>query len=67
MAEQQLSAVQLAKVQPGDGAPHKESVVMEMLRSAALNIFTEYLAEDVSFSKISFEYLNLKYLHRNNI
>ncbi|XP_030848222.1 sorting nexin-13 isoform X2 [Strongylocentrotus purpuratus] len=48
MAEQQLSAVQLAKVQPGDGAPHKESVVMEMLRSAALNIFTEYLAEDAT-------------------
>ncbi|XP_041478233.1 sorting nexin-13-like isoform X2 [Lytechinus variegatus] len=48
MAEQQLSAVQLSKVQPADGAPQKESDVMEMLRAAALNIFTEYLAEDAT-------------------
>ena len=47
MAEQQLSAVHLSKIQPGEGAQQKETDVVEMLRNAALNIFTEYLAEDV--------------------
>ncbi|XP_071484114.1 sorting nexin-13-like [Diadema antillarum] len=48
MAEQQLSAIHLAKVQPNEGAPQKEAAAIEMLRSAALNIFTEYLAEDAT-------------------
>ena len=49
MAEQQLNVVQLQKLQLQNNKNERQPTVdLEMLRAAALNIYQEYLSDDVS-------------------
>ena len=55
MAEQQLSELHLQKMKNQNRRMTENAVNLDMIRKAALNIFQEYLSEDVIVTAYSYD------------